>query len=31
MIGASLLWVIVGGVLEPVWVVMLKKYDTAES
>ena len=31
MIGASLLWVIVGGILEPVWVVMLKKYDTAES
>ena len=31
MISASLLWVIVGGVLEPVWVVMLKKYDTAKS
>ncbi len=31
MISESLIWVIVGGVLEPVWVIMLKKYDTAES
>ena len=31
MISESLLWVIVGGVLEPVWVIMLKKYDTADD
>ncbi|MBR6203804.1 MAG: 3-methylornithyl-N6-L-lysine dehydrogenase PylD [Candidatus Methanomethylophilaceae archaeon] len=31
MISESLVWVIIGGVLEPVWVIMLKKYDTAES
>ena len=31
MISESLIWVIVGGFLEPVWVIMLKKYDTAET
>ena len=31
MISASLLWVIAGGILEPVWVVMMKKYDTAKN
>lgn len=28
---ASLLWVIVGGLLEPVWVVALKKYNDTHS
>ncbi len=27
MVSGALLWVIAGGILEPVWVVMLKKYD----
>lgn len=29
MIG--LVWVIVGGLLEPVWVLALKRYDTSKS
>ncbi|MBE6520812.1 MAG: multidrug efflux SMR transporter [Thermoplasmata archaeon] len=31
MISESLIWVIVGGILEPIWVVMMKKYDDAEN
>ena len=31
VIDAALLWVIAGGVLEPAWVIALKKYDTAEK
>lgn len=31
MIDAALLWVIVGGFLEPVWVVGLKKYNDTRN
>ena len=31
MVDASLLWIVSGGLLEPVWVVMMKKYDDATS
>ena len=28
---AALLWIIIGGFLEPVWVVALKRYDDTKS
>lgn len=31
MISASLLWVLVGGALEPTWVITMKKLDQAET
>ncbi len=31
MFDAGLLWIIVGGLIEPLWVVALKRYDESRS